>query len=183
MKKSKKIVIKNDETSVIDELNNASYVYGPPVYMGWKITNPYYDKPVTESATESETTTTEISAEEYIPQTEQGQYVYGPPPYCMKKSKKTVLTALILTSAVNMASCDLFSDDIQDVYGPPVDMSSEVPMTEYDPYYEEPQPEYGVPVDEPLTESATMTTENDIEKYIPQREQGQNVYGPPPDLD
>lgn len=63
MKKSKKIVIKNDETSVIDELNNASYVYGPPVYMGWKITNPYYDKPVTESATESETTTTEISAD------------------------------------------------------------------------------------------------------------------------
>ncbi len=124
----------------------------------------------------------------------------------MKKTKKTALTALILTSAVSMTSCDWFSGGYQAVYGPPpdmdssssstdydpyydnmqaeyeapVDMSSEPPTTEYDPYYDDIQSEYEAPVEE-MTEQAT--TETAIDEYIPQDEEPAVVYGPPPDMD
>lgn len=65
----------------------------------------------------------------------------------MKKTKKTALTALILTSAVSMTSCDWFADNVQNVYGPPVDINSEQPTTEYDPYYDNIQSEYEAPVE------------------------------------
>lgn len=67
----------------------------------------------------------------------------------MKKTKKTALTALILTSAVSMTSCDWFAGNVQNVYAPPVDISSESeqPTTEYDPYYDNIQSEYEAPVD------------------------------------
>lgn len=48
----------------------------------------------------------------------------------MKKSKKTALTALLLTSAVSMTSCNWFLDTFQNVYGPPVDISTEPPSDE-----------------------------------------------------
>lgn len=50
----------------------------------------------------------------------------------MKKSKKTALTALLLTSAVSMTLCDGLLDSLnaQIVYGPPVDISTEPPSDE-----------------------------------------------------
>lgn len=78
----------------------------------------------------------------------------------MKKSKKTVMTALLFTSAVSLASCDWFTDNIQNVYGPPVDISSEPQTTGYDPYYDMIQPEYGVPDDYEISAEEPVTTEN-----------------------
>lgn len=94
----------------------------------------------------------------------------------MKKTKKTALTALILTSAVSMTSCDWFSDDVQNVYGPPVDVYSEQPTTEYDPYYDNIQSEYEAPLAEEITEQATTN------KYNPSDDIPAVVYGPPVDV-
>lgn len=108
----------------------------------------------------------------------------------MKKTKKTALTALILTSAVSMTSCDWFSV-YQNVYGPPVDMSSEPPTTEYDPYYDDIQSEYEAPIVEEMTEQATTeevteiqtTTESADVEYNPVDDIPVVVYGPPPDME
>ena len=51
----------------------------------------------------------------------------------MKKTKKTLFTAAILTTTISMASCDL---DIQDVYGS-IDMDgSPLESSSYNPYYD-----------------------------------------------
>lgn len=65
----------------------------------------------------------------------------------MKKSKKALLTAAILTAAVNFTSCGPDSD-IQTSYGPPPDMSDSSCETTYEPADYTPQPEYGAPIDQ-----------------------------------
>lgn len=80
----------------------------------------------------------------------------------MKKSRKTLLTALTLMSSVSMTSCYA-------VYGPPPDddifsSSSGVSVTE--------------------EENTTKEVTADIgEEYNPAYEEQANVYGPPPDMD
>ena len=64
----------------------------------------------------------------------------------MKKSKKALLTAAILTAAVNFTSCGPDSD-IQTSYEPPPDMSDSSCETTYEPADYTPQPEYGAPID------------------------------------
>ena len=66
----------------------------------------------------------------------------------MKKSKKALLTAAILTAAVNFTSCGP-DPDVQTVYGPPSDISDSSceTTTTYEPEYDKPQPEYDAPVD------------------------------------
>lgn len=96
----------------------------------------------------------------------------------MKKSKKTLLTALTLMSSVSMTSC------FYAVYGPPPDedksvSSSSLPTNEYDPYYDSFQPEYGVPEDYDTTEEI-ITTDNE---YKPEDEEISVVYGPPSDME
>lgn len=109
----------------------------------------------------------------------------------MKKTKKTALTALILTSAVSMTSCDWFSGGYQAVYGPPPDMDSSSSSTDYDPYYDNIQSEYEAPLVEEMTEQVTTekvteiqaTTESADVEYNPTDDIPAVVYGPPPDMD
>ena len=86
----------------------------------------------------------------------------------MKKTKKTLLTAAILTAAVNFTSCsggsgyDPATSEVQEVYGPPVVSETETTEspTETDPSTDE-----------------AVTTE---EPYDPEKETFAAVYGPPP---
>lgn len=99
----------------------------------------------------------------------------------MKKTKKALLTAAILTSAINMTSCD---SGYHAVYGSPPDMDSSEPSesSSYDPYYDDFQPEYGVPEDyEPVTEEPATTEADEpvTEKFDPEQEELAPVYGPP----
>lgn len=104
----------------------------------------------------------------------------------MKKTKKTLLTALAFTSAVSMTSCDLFGGDgFQCVYGPPPTDSSESSESSYNPYDDNMQSEYEAPIAyEPATEETTEstteeTTEPATDEYDPIREEQTVVYGPP----
>ena len=79
----------------------------------------------------------------------------------MKKTKKTALMAAVLTGAAVLGGCDHGSDNVQDVYGPPVTEATTVvtePM----------QTEYGPPVTEEVTTTATKPV------TVPA------LYGPPP---
>jgi len=106
----------------------------------------------------------------------------------MKKTKKTALMAAVLTGAAVLGGCDHGSDNVQDVYGPPVTEATTVvtePM----------QTEYGPPVTEkvttaekpvtvpPLYGPPPVTDNKDIEEetvpYSPEEDKIQLVYGPP----
>ena len=124
----------------------------------------------------------------------------------MKKTKKTLLTALAFTSAVSMTSCDLFGG-VQNLYAPPPDYSSESSDSSYNPYDDNMQSEYEAPIayeSETTTEKTTITTtetttititeeateliteemtEPATEKYEPARDRPSLVYGPPPDFE
>ena len=89
----------------------------------------------------------------------------------VKKTKKTMLTAAILTAAMSFTSCDPTGSDVQDVYGPPVvtetteadttEPTTAEPTTTYDASKETAQPVYGPPVtteDERQTTTITTTT-------------------------
>ncbi|MDE7365104.1 MAG: hypothetical protein K2N27_09540 [Ruminococcus sp.] len=114
----------------------------------------------------------------------------------MKKTKKTLLTALAFTSAVGMTSCDLFGGDgFQNVYGPPPDYSSESSESSYNPYDDNMQSEYEAPIayeSETTTETTTSTTtkkttvttteettEPATDEYDPIKDEPSVVYGPP----
>lgn len=74
----------------------------------------------------------------------------------MKKTKKTLLTALAFTSAVGMTSCDLFG---QALYGPPPDYSSESSESSYNPQDDDMQTEYEAPIAyETMPKETTVTT-------------------------
>lgn len=98
----------------------------------------------------------------------------------MKKTKKTLLTALAFTSAVSLTSCDLFGE-VQDLYGPPPADSSESSESSYNPHDDNMQAEYEAPIAyEPATEETTeSTTEPEKETYDPIEEDQSYVYGPP----
>ncbi len=95
----------------------------------------------------------------------------------MKKSGKTLLTATLLTTAVNMVSCD---SDYQNVYGPPPDIKSEMSeSSSYDPYDEPLQPEYGVyEYYKDVNQTTEEITTAEIRKYNPEDEEPAVVYGP-----
>lgn len=104
----------------------------------------------------------------------------------MKKTKKTLLTALAFTSAVSMTSCDLFGGDgFQCVYGPPPTDSSESSESSYNPYNDNMQTEYGAPIayetatEETTTTATKTTTVTTTDEYDPIREEQTVVYGPP----
>lgn len=80
----------------------------------------------------------------------------------MKKSKKTLLTALTLMSSVSMTSC------FYAVYGPPPDEDISVSSSE----------------SVSVTEEKNTTEEviDSEEEYNPAYEEQVNVYGPPPDM-
>ena len=85
----------------------------------------------------------------------------------MKKTKKTALMAAILSGAAVLGGCDHGSDNVQDVYGPPVTEAATVvtePM----------QTEYGAPEAEEVTSSAATTA-----AYDPSKDIVEEIYGPP----
>ena len=71
----------------------------------------------------------------------------------MKKTKKTLLTAAVLTAAVSFTSCEPSGSTVQEVYGPPVVQED----TTYDPAMDTPQTEYEAPIEieEETTEQTT----------------------------
>lgn len=73
----------------------------------------------------------------------------------MKKTKKTALTAAVLSAAVSLSACNWFGSEYQVVYGPPPE--------EYE---------------EEATEEATEPTE----QFEPSEQEIQFVYGPPEDI-
>ncbi|MCR4890421.1 MAG: hypothetical protein K5979_14790 [Ruminococcus sp.] len=106
----------------------------------------------------------------------------------MKHTKKTALTAAVLSAAVSLSSCN-GGDDLQTVYGPP----------QYEPSSENVQEVYGPPeiaeTTEPSSNTAqtetteistsetsagTTVTDTDSEDAIPK--DIQLVYGPPNDI-
>ena len=99
----------------------------------------------------------------------------------MKKSKKALLTAAMLTSAVSFTSCEPSGSKVQDVYGPPVVQED----TTYDPAMDKPQTEYEAPIyEEETTEQTTVnlttTTAEPTTKYDPSQYTVPAIYGPPP---
>ena len=87
----------------------------------------------------------------------------------MKKNRKTALMAAVLTGAVMLTGCDHGSDDVQDVYGPPVTENSSAAYTV--------PAVYGPP---PTDEFATdPITQPDTTEYEPAKDSIQLVYGPP----
>ena len=75
----------------------------------------------------------------------------------MKKSRKTMITAAILTAAAaGLTGCTnpLASEEVQDVYGPPTDTS--------------------------VSSTADINSEADDDNYDPKKEPHEKVYGPPP---
>ena len=60
----------------------------------------------------------------------------------MKKNRKTALMAAVLTGAAMLTGCDHGSDDVQDVYGPPV-TEAEENSEEYKPENDKVQLVYG----------------------------------------
>lgn len=94
----------------------------------------------------------------------------------MKKSRKTLLSATLLTFAFNMASCD---SGYQNVYGPPPDMESEPSeISAYDPHDKPFQPEYEYYKDD-ITGTTEESTTAEIREYNPEDEEPAVVYGPP----
>ena len=121
----------------------------------------------------------------------------------MKKTKKTLLTAAVLTAAVSFTACEPSGSTVQEVYGPPVVQED----TTYDPAMDTPQTEYEAPIEieeetteqtttkltttkaataetttetteEPTTEIITMP---DVTLYDPSLYTVPAVYGPPAD--
>ena len=101
----------------------------------------------------------------------------------MKKSRKTFITAAVLTAAMNLSACDP-NEPVQDVYGPPVveaetsasETTADITtVTEYDPSAETRPALYGPPFAEEETES-TVIPETE---YRPSADMPSIVYGPP----
>ena len=87
----------------------------------------------------------------------------------MKKNKKTALMAAILTGAAMLTGCDHSSDNVQDVYGPPVTENTSSYATVPAVYGPPPTDEF---VTDPITEAVTTD-------YDPSEDNVQIVYGPP----
>lgn len=90
----------------------------------------------------------------------------------MKHTKKTALTAAVLTAAMSLVSCTGGDEDMQTVYGPP--------PTSYEPSSEEMQEVYGPP---PTSEETTASTAETTEPTETAPHNMQVVYGPPNSID
>jgi len=90
----------------------------------------------------------------------------------VKHTKKTALTAAVLTAAMSLVSCTGGDDDMQTVYGPP--------PTSYEPSSEEMQEVYGPP---PTSEETTDSTAETTEPTETAPQNMQVVYGPPNSID
>lgn len=95
----------------------------------------------------------------------------------MKKNKKTKLMAAVLTGAAMLTGCEPSSDNVQDVYGPPVmtDATTKEPSSKYDPSKNDIEEVYGPPVTEAEEEATAPATE-----FKPENETVAALYGPPP---
>jgi len=90
----------------------------------------------------------------------------------VKHTKKTALTAAVLTAAMSLVSCTGGDEDMQTVYGPP--------PTSYEPSSEEMQEVYGPP---PTSEETTASTAETTEPTETAPQNMQVVYGPPNSID
>lgn len=115
----------------------------------------------------------------------------------MKKTKKTILTAALLSAAAAMTLTGCTKDDVQTVYGPPPDEdtsvtsenkeSSDAPESvpadepsEYDPSSEEVQDVYGPP---PEDDESSIAPDDEESSYAPEADLIQVEYGPYLDTD
>lgn len=78
-----------------------------------------------------------------------------------------------------MTSCDLFGSELQNVYGPPPDYSSESSESSYNPQDDDIQSEYEAPIAYESRTTTEETTEPATDEYDPIRDEPSVVYGPP----